>query len=148
MRLSQDDITIVDQFQPWWVKCAHCSKRAMMWPKRDERRGEQCGECKCQHCGALYEVPLRGWAPKLFEGLPLWLKRDFRGHVFWALNGEHLNYLERVVTATLREEEQFRGKRIHRTTAMPFNLPAWLLSAKNRPDLIRLINRLRKSALA
>jgi len=28
---------------------------------------------------------------------------------------------------------------------MPFNLPAWILSAKNRPDLLRLIQRLRET---
>ncbi len=30
------------------------------------------------------------------------------------------------------------------TQAMPFNLPSWMLSAKNRSDLLRLIRRLKK----
>jgi len=83
--------------------------------------------------------------------LPLWLREDFRGEVFWALNGEHLAHLERVIRATLRERPvfgrespKFRKREITNQN-MPFNLPAWLLSAKNRSDLLRLITRLRKT---
>jgi hypothetical protein len=57
-----------------------------------------------------------------------------------------------VIRATLRERQvsgpasaKFRERgRTNRN--MPFNLPAWLLSAKNRPDLVRLIAKLRKTA--
>lgn len=78
-----------------------------------------------------------------YSDLPLWLKTDFRGKVFWAFNGEHLDFLERVIRSTLRERPVMRGRRLAFTMRMPFNLPSWLLSAKNRPDLLKLIAKLR-----
>jgi hypothetical protein len=112
---------------------------------------ESKGECKCGNCGAVYFVLLSADYRRLYIELPLWLRADFRGEVFWALNGEHLAHLERVIQATLRERPVFGGesakfrKRGMTNQNMPFNLPAWILSAKNRPDLLRLITRLRKT---
>jgi hypothetical protein len=82
-------------------------------------------------------------------GLPLWLKSNFRRHVFWATNKEHLDLLERVIRAQLRARPIIDvGKLTQRFTTnrqMPFNLPSWILSAKNRPDLLRRIKRLRQT---
>jgi len=116
-----------------------------MWPHWDN----QVGECKCQFCGALYTVDIpRDQFAKVVKSLPLWFKSGFRNQVFWALNEDHLAYLEQVISAGLRERAVFSGKRIRQNQAMPFVLPAWLLSAKNRPDLLRLIARLKKAAVS
>jgi hypothetical protein len=116
---------------------------------------ESKADCKCGACGAIYSISLSEDYSTLYTKLPLWLRADFRGKVFWALNSEHLDYLEKVIRATLRERPvliplsgadrpQF-PKRAVTNQNMPFNLPAWLLSAKNRPDLLKLIARLRKT---
>jgi hypothetical protein len=76
--------------------------------------------------------------------LPLWLKADFRGNIFWAVNGDHLLFLEYLIGATLRERPVHKGRRLRFTGAMPFNLPRWMLSSKNRIDLLRLIQKLKK----
>jgi len=65
--------------------------------------------------------------------------------VLWAVSGEHLDYLEQVVGATLRERPILNSKRQSFTTSMPFNLPSWILSAKNRPGLLRLIRKPKKT---
>lgn len=158
-RLATRDVVRVQVFTPWWVKCSRCSDLAYMTPRWPESNAE----CKCGNCGAVYSIPLSADHARLYIDLPLWLRADFRGEVFWALNGEHLAHLERVIQATLRERPVFEReshqavcsestrertrfrKRGMTNQNMPFNLPAWLLSAKNRPDLLRLITRLRKT---
>jgi len=146
-RLAAGDVVRVQVFAPWWVKCSRCSDLAYMTPEWPESNAE----CKCGNCGAVYSIPLSPDYRRLYIDLPLWLRADFRGEVFWALNGEHLAHLERVIRATLRERPVFERdspkfrKRGMTNQNMPFNLPAWLLSAKNRPDLLRLITRLRKT---
>jgi hypothetical protein len=66
-----------------------------------------------------------------------------------SLNEEHLDHLERVIKAELRERPVIQLAKIrirYKTNQnMPFNLPSWVLSAKNRPGLLRLIARLRKT---
>jgi hypothetical protein len=150
LRLSLEDVSRVDRYSPVWVRCSRCSHLAHVTPSW----GEAKGECKCVACGAVYTVPFfvpqgvehtRKEFQRRYSDLPLWLKADFRGGVFWALNGEHLDFLERVIRSTLRERPVMNGRRLSFTMRMPFNLPSWILSAKNRPDLLKLIARLRST---
>ena len=148
MRLELEDVSTVRQYSPIWVRCSKCSDLAHMtadWAKSK-------GECKCIACGAIYTFSI--FLPEGFErsrkewlrrysDLPLWLKANFRSNVFWAFNGEHLDFLEHVIRSTLRERPVMSGRRLAFTMRMPFNLPSWLLSAKNRPDLLKLIRKLR-----
>jgi hypothetical protein len=146
-RLAASDVVRVDAFTPWWVKCPRCSGLAHMTPNWSERKGES----KCVHCGAVYSVPLSADYRRVYPELALCFRAEFRDEVFWALNGEDLAHLELVIRATLRERQVLgpaSGKFRERGTTnqnMPFNLPAWLLSAKNRPDLLRLPAKLRKT---
>jgi|SRR6266481_3798408 len=141
IRLAPEDMVKVDQFKPWWIRCSKCSRLAYMMPRWREREGE----CKCGSCGGIYEIPFDAEYNRIFPNLPLWLKSDFRKRVFWALNAEHLELLERVIRSELRERPIYNGRRLPLTTRMPFNLPSWILSAKNRPDLLKLIARLRNT---
>lgn len=123
------------------VNCKECSSIATAnadWSKRT-------GQCKCDSCGAVYQIPIAQDYARQFVDLPLWLKADFRGNVFWAVNGEHLDFLEEVVAATLGEKVVSREMRISLNGAMPYNLPRWLLSAKNRPGRLRLVKKLKKT---
>lgn len=139
LRLTRQDLATVNDFQRWWVRCSKCSRLAYMTPNWDKMEGE----CKCGECGGVYSVQFSHEYERRFSSLPLWLKADFRGNVFWALNREHLQLLERVIRSTLRERPVMLGRRLSFTKRMPFNLPSWILSAKNRPDLLKLIARLR-----
>ncbi len=145
VRLASEVGVRIEQFVPWWVVCDRCHKMAKLWPNWTEKRGE--GKCEC--CGAIFTVVLDlGYLPVAIRKMPLWLKAEFRRHVFWALNGDHLLCLEHIVEAGLRERAVYslpRGtkRRMMQNQSMPWVLPAWLLSAKNRPDLFRLIARLK-----
>jgi hypothetical protein len=70
------------------------------------------------------------------SGLPLWLAMPFRGRTLWAVNAEHLTYLENYVAAGLREIGPGNSR-------LGSRLPTWIKSAKNRPDLMRALARLR-----
>src|SRR5262249_1943179 len=98
-RLATRDVVRVQAFIPLWLRCSRCSDLAYMTPQWPERKAE----CKCSNCGAVYSISLSADYSRLYIELPLWLKADFRSEVFWALNGEHLAHLERVIRATLRE---------------------------------------------
>ena len=98
-RLPTNPIRRIGEFAPWWIKCRDCGDLAVMSPDW----GKRSGQCKCKNCGALYKIPInRNYARQVVD-LPLWLKASFRENVLWAVNGEHLDYLEQVVGATLRE---------------------------------------------
>ena len=148
--LALEDVPRADWYSPVWVRCSRCSHLAYMTPSW----GDAKGECKCIACSAVYSVPFfvpqnvdssRKEFRRRYSDLPLWLKADFRGNVFWALNGDHLDFLERVIRSTLRERPVMSGRRLPFTMRMPFNLPSWMLSAKSRPDLLKLIERLRST---
>jgi len=141
LRLKDSDIVKIDEFNPWWIRCLNCSQLAYLTPIW----GEMKGECICHSCGGVYRIPFENEYDRRFPALPLWLKAGFRKNVFWALNAEHLQVLERIISAELRERPISYGRRLSLTTRMPFNLPSWILSGKNRPDLLKLIARLRKT---
>lgn len=141
VRLTHHDVVKVDEFRPWWIRCSKCSRLAYLTPRWEKMKGE----CKCGVCGGMYSLPFSPEYERRFSSLPLWLKADFRGNVFWALNGEHLQLLDRVIRSTLRERPVMLGRRLSFTMRMPFNLPKWILSAKNRPGLLKLIGRLRST---
>jgi hypothetical protein len=55
--------------------------------------------------------------------------------MLWALNEDHLSYLEEYVEATLREA--------YPNSTMASRLPDWMKSAKNREDVLKCIRKLR-----
>jgi len=140
-RLPTNSIHRLAEFAPWWVKCRDCSNLAVISPNE----GEQTSECKCKNCGALYRIPINRNDASQIARLSLWLKANFRGNVLWAVNGDHLDYLAQVIGATLRERPILGRRRLPLTTAMPFNFPSWILSAKNRTHLLRLIKKLKRT---
>lgn len=144
-RLTLKDVVRIDSFMPLSIRCPKCSRLAYMIPRWSEKRGE----CKCSRCAGIYALRLDSDYSTRYAQLPLWLKANFRKHVFRAVNADHLDHLERVIEAQLRERPVIQKAKIrerYKTNQnMPFNLPSWLLSAKNRRDLLKLIARLRKT---
>ena len=140
-RLPTNAIRRIKDFAPLWVKCKECSSITTANADWNNR----VYPCKCESCGTIYQIPIAQEYDRQFVDLPLWFKADFRGKVLWAVNGEHLDFLEEIVAATLREKVVRGRTRISRNGAMPYNLPSWLLSAKNRLDLLRVIEKLKKT---
>jgi hypothetical protein len=73
-----------------------------------------------------------------FRGLDLWLQIPCAGHVLWAYDETHLDFLERYVAAGIRE--QAPGN-----TSLASRLPRWIKARENRAPLVRALARLRAS---
>ena len=130
------------------VKCRVCHHSLS---RKSEVNGEWAKlKVKCDECGDVceYEATLsrhsmnHGLMCDNIFGLPLWLQQEFRSDLFWAFNYEHLHLLEQYVRAKLRE------KGIHnkgsKNSLMFSRLPTFITSAKNREEILKLMDELRR----
>lgn len=137
----QDPLVRVEEFaDEVLVRCPACDGCAVVLADQAARY-----RLRCLGCGLAKD---RSPAERMFGAppadpyfrLPLWLRADCCGEVLWAYNGEHLDLLESYVAARLRERRASPG-----SMSMLARLPAWLKSAKNRAEILRVIGRLRAS---
>ncbi len=119
---------------PVFVVCPRCDSRATvrgtMWEAR----------LLCPTCTLT-----RKWSSKRHRavlgedarfGVPLWLRAECcGGHLLWANNEAHLDYLESYVGATLRERPEG-------PSGLSWYLPAWMKHAKHRHEVLRALARL------
>lgn len=80
--------------------------------------------------------------------LPLWLQTPCCGKILWAYNREHLDFLESYIKAGLRERFPLKvyetGLVMWRNKSLASRLPTWMKRAKNRDEVLRGIEKLRK----
>jgi hypothetical protein len=69
--------------------------------------------------------------------LKLWLQASYRREVLWAYNWEHLASLEDLVRADLRPGNSPGYRNVES------QVPKWILLAKNRQGLLRVLRQLR-----
>jgi hypothetical protein len=120
------------------VVCPRCSERAVV-----RRVGTgPARRLSCAHCGlardndgttSTWGEPVDPWF-----GAPLWLRAYLRGHALWAYNTAHLAELRAFVAAGQRERVPSGGTPM----SMLEKLPSWMTSAKNRDDVLRVLDRL------
>lgn len=100
--------------------------------------------CGCCEQTKLYDVKYQltyannNQATDPHFGLPLWLQYPVDGHIFWAYNYEHLEYLKKYVSAKLREEM------VVSQYSLTQKLPNFIKLAKNRDKILKIIARLQK----
>jgi len=139
-RFQDENLTLTHFYQEVWVVCTNCEKKAIAKVVFENK----IARLFCVHCGYNKETTtalLKNGSIKMaahhyFEA-ELWLKTPFKNDVFWAFNAEHLEYLERYISATLREHKD----RTHFTLLE--KLPKFYHEAKNREDLLKIITKLR-----
>lgn len=129
------------------VQCPRCSRLAHyeVRPTNTEGPGGRSypeRRLVCRSCGLSHVSSGPG------NGRPhldLWLKTDTRHGTVWAYNLEHLDHLRRFVAATLRERAPWyeHGRKMTYVA----RLPAWIKQAKNRAEVLRAIDRLRRSVI-
>jgi hypothetical protein len=73
-------------------------------------------------------------------GAALWLQSPCLGHTLWAVNEEHLAYIERYVRAERRRD---RAESKLFNSALGEQFPKWMVLAKHRDSLLRTIDDLR-----
>ncbi len=111
------------------VECLKCHKCAKAVHQNNELA------FSCLHCGANNK-PWPG-------GVELWLQVPCCGETLWALNEQHLEFLEKFIGAGLRErrrDETFGWA----NRSLDSRLPRWMTSAKNREEVMRGLQRLRE----
>jgi hypothetical protein len=69
---------------------------------------------------------------------PLWLRADVRGQTVWAFNHRHLDALRSYIAAGLREPSPRPGAPM----SMLEKLPDWMTSARNRDEVLAVLDRL------
>jgi hypothetical protein len=118
---------------PQVVMCPDCDRYVGTY-----RTDLRLQRLRCRGCGWTKEpATRRPWvATKQHRPSRLWLEADFRGERLWALNEQHLRFLEDYVAAGARETSPFNS-------TIASRLPAWIKSGKNRDDLLRALSRLR-----
>ena len=106
----------------------------------------------CNHCGLVRTQQLARdirWSYHLrtdgndpYFRLPLWLQAPTRHGLVFAYNERHLETLESIVGAKLRERHTNPVYRKHNGT-MASRLPHWMKIAKNRDDILGALARMR-----
>jgi hypothetical protein len=112
------------------------------------RSFEQCAprpskiEAACRKCEAVYSFSLfwkplgQGSGQDPYFGCDLWYMAPCMGHLLWAFNEEHLRFLRSYVSVSLRQREPGRN------ASLASRLPGWMLSGKNRTEVLGCIDRL------
>lgn len=141
-RFADQNKTISDFYKEVWVVCLSCSKKAIAKANIENKSAR----LYCPNCGYNKEVSIESlmaghgtilvWPAHRYFGTELWLEHPFKNDVFFAYNGEHLNYLEQYISATLREHKD----RTHFTLLE--KLPKFYHEAKNRKALLTIIKKL------
>lgn len=139
-RYTAPDKTIYDFYHKIYVKCPRCGARAKIDKKDKEKSDLYSPEILfCDSCGFIKEGKM------LFnsEMLELWLKVKCCGNTLWALNEEHLDYIENYIGAKLRERERDPNLGWHNQN-MASRFPIWMKASNNRIELLKGIQKLRK----
>lgn len=135
------------------VKCPKCNSCAYLTTL--ENTSTTGHRLTCPNCAFTHEwnldkdswIPVPGKGPTLdFEiddiALELWLQIHCCGNVLWTYNSEHIEYISEIVDSKLRERKPspewgwLNGGLYSR-------LPKWILSAKNRKDVKKGLDKLR-----
>lgn len=116
-----------------FVICPRCGGRADVFEKDDKVR------LSCFHCGHLQlkqnGTTYIGGAFDAHFGLQLYLQTGCCGHVLWAYNREHLDYMKCYIEATIRT-----SKGTNRS--LESRLPEWMKRKQNRDEVSRAIEQL------
>lgn len=115
------------------VECPICKRQAIAKTLHIKTVNESA-KVICPHCGfnkvyPTFIIPVR-----------LWLTTECEGHLLWARNYEHLDFLKQHVEAFLRE----RNTTPNSNTSIGSRLPRWMTSKKNRNKVLKCLERLKQ----
>jgi len=121
--------------------CGFCGSEFKFSQKVDKYNTEAIIKCEVCLKEKLYTIDYNHTyannkqATDPYFGLQLWLQTTIEKNIFWAYNYEHLEYLEKFVSAKLREQE-FISK-----YSLSQRLPNFIKLAKNRDRILKIIER-------
>ncbi|MGL5804736.1 MAG: hypothetical protein ACRC11_04735 [Xenococcaceae cyanobacterium] len=121
------------------VRCPRCNSCATIVPANPEYLvlfANVKAKFSCVSCGASkYDYYMR---------YHLWLQASCWDRILWAYNLEHLDFIERFVSAKLREQ---RHHELYgwSNSSLFSRLPKWMQSKKNREEILKTIEKMRKT---
>jgi len=151
MRHQDPGETLCDFMELFLVVCPRCGNRASVRPQDPARhdrlspRRAACGACGFTKTGGSGDPVRVGEPCDSYFGLPLWLQAPCCGRLLWAYNPRHLERLEEIVGARIRERSRDE-KTGWRNQSLAGRLPAWLTSRKNRDEVLKALDRLKQRA--
>ncbi len=134
------------------VECPNCGECAVVRCSAgytDESRRRWEWRMVCHGCGQFADwtdglKDTQGpFQPQLVTGreLVLWLRTRVRGRPLWAFNAQHLRDVRGYIYAKHRGRGR-DGLGGQSSRSMIATLPRWIVSAKNREDVLRGLSRL------
>lgn len=138
-RFQDENLLPSDFYQEVCVVCSSCAKKAIAKVNFETKTARLL----CLHCGCNKETTTAikygtiNTAANHYFQAELWLKAPFKNDVFWAYNDKHLAYLERYISATIREHKDRTG------FTLLEKLPKFYHEAKNRESLLKIITKLK-----
>ena len=149
-RHHDDGTSIHDFAGQFMVRCPKCDSCAdvIRFETDVEVHPWRARFC-CPQCGSTRDGTLGGWSDRepvdWVFGYNLWLQTPCCGQTLWAYNYAHLTFLASYVGADHRiglTEAEAIEKGIRNST-LASSLPAWMIAAKNRANVLKAINKLR-----
>lgn len=139
-RFRDENKVLAAFYDEVWVVCSACSMKAIAKINAETKTVRLF----CVHCGFNKEIStalgkygsIQMPASQFFDA-DLWLSTTFKNELFWAYNSAHLYYLDRYISAGLREHKD----RTH--FALLEKLPKFYQDAKNRDRLLKIIKHLK-----
>ncbi len=138
-RFQDENLLLSNFYQEVWIVCPACAKKAIAKVNPETKTARLF----CLHCGcnketstAIENGTIERPANQYFQA-ELWLQGPFKKDIFWAYNDKHLQYLERYISATIREHKDRTG------FTLLEKLPKFYHEAKNREALLKIITKLK-----
>jgi transcription elongation factor Elf1 len=123
------------------ANCNNCGEKIRYNEEVNEKKDQisiRCKKCKVIHKFDPKVSEYKSFQP-LIDTFGLWYNEDFKGNHFWALNDDHLEYIEEYIKADLRE----RNRKNRPAASLAEKLPQFIKSAKNREALLKLISKMK-----
>ena len=129
-RFRDSGESVYDLWDHWIVPCPSCKKPVDLSSRK----------LSCIQCGYSKVFSEEGtWVKLVPVSVPMedYLTIPCCGHMLWAVNLAHLDFLEQYVRAQLRERQANVNK------SMASRLPQWIKDRKNREEILACITKLR-----
>ncbi len=137
------------------VHCPRCDKQTTMFNVTSQTSTRAVfRRIACGQCGFTkdYSVNSAGYTPRPTTHpleIVLWLEMSCCGETLWVYNLEHLDFLENFVRAEIRESNLGALRQSNPSTyvnkTLASRLPQWIKSARNREEILRCIEKLKKT---
>jgi hypothetical protein len=123
-------------------RCRRCARLHFADARSPMERAIVCVHCGYSEKNHVKALPAYSYRSDWHRRLDLWLQVPCGVHVLWALNEEHLSFLEGYVSAKIRERRPSEFGWSNQSLAG--RLPRWLTAAKSRDNVTRGLERLRE----